>query len=439
MSRRSFGFKELLQLVETTYLKNRTIVSKDIEPIFQAIEEKTGLDIYRHRYTTGEDYSTWLIPKQWDVKEAWLKDAKGNIIASYSEHPLFVCTYSKGIHLNLSKEELCEHVYSDPKQPDAYSYNWRYAMDYRLQLKDWGISLPLNVVEEMDETSTYEIFIDVDTKDGEMLIGEIEKKGKTDNIILFLSDYCHPGQVNDSYTGIMLFLKIMNDLLANRDTYFTYKLLIMPETIGSAAYITQNKEELHKIKGAVFSEMIGWGESWYIKKSRRQNTYMDLIAEDCVKKFECIGVGDFYSLIGNDEYMFDSVQAGIPSLSIQKHPYVEYHTSNDEPSRVKLSNLEFAEKIVEHMVHIIETDRVYKFIHAVPFWMTRFDLYSDDQYEPEDFMKRLKIVYDYLDGESSILEIANKMSLKFEEVHNFVSMLVKENLVSEIAHPLGVR
>ena len=71
--------------------------------------------------------------------------------------------------------------------------------------------------------------------------------------------------------------------------------------------------------------------------------------------------------------------------------------------------------------------------------MTRFDLYSDDQYEPEDFMKRLKIVYDYLDGESSILEIANKMSLKFEEVHNFVSMLVKENLVSEIAHPLGVR
>jgi len=432
---KTFDFKDLMAFVSETYLKNRTIVTADIEKIFSNIEEKTGLGIKRHKFPTGDESSTWIVPKQWDVKEAWLKDGEGKNIASYDDHPLFVSIYSKGIDTVISKEELLEHVHSEPKQPDAYAYNWRYAMDYKLQLKDWGISLPQNVVDKLEDDQ-YRIKIDIESKDGEMLIGEIEKKGKTDNTIMFLSDYCHPGQVNDSYSGLIVFLKVMGELLKGEETLFNYRMLIMPETIGSAFYLTKNKKYLKNIKGAIFSEMVGWGEEWFIKKTRRGNAYLDLVTLDCQKKFPELKTGSFYELIGNDEYMFDSIQAGIPSISVQKNPFIEYHTSNDKPSKVKIANLEFAEKIIMHIIFIIENDRIYKFKHITPFWMTRFNLYADDQHEPEDFMTRLKIVYDLLDGKNSILDISIKLKIEFSKVKEFIDLMFENELIDDIGHPL---
>jgi len=432
---KQFNFKSLMAFVSETYLKNRTIVTSDIESIFSNIEEKTGINIVRHKFPTGSESSTWIVPKQWDVKEAWLKDKSGKIIASYKDHPLFVCIYSKGVHTTLSRKELCEHTYSEVKQPDAYAYNWRFAMDYKLQLKDWGISLPLNIIKELKDDE-YEIKIDIETKDGEMLIGEIEKKGQTDNTIVFLSDYCHPGQVNDSYSGLIVFLKVMGELFKTGDTLFNYRMLMMPETIGSAFYLTKNKDSLRNIKGAIFSEMVGWGDEWYIKKTRRGDTYLDLATSDCQKRFPKLKTGSFYELIGNDEYMFDSIQAGIPSISVQKNPFIEYHTSNDEPSKVDVNNLEFAESLILHIVYIIENDKIYKFKHTAPFWMTRFNLYADDQYEPEDFMVRLKIVYDLLDGKNSILDISDKLGVEFVDVKKFIDSIYENNLIIEVGHPL---
>jgi aminopeptidase-like protein len=429
------GFFELIEFVRETYLKNRTIVSRDIPVIFDAIESITGTKLVRHRYPTGGEYSTWIVPKQWDVVEAWLKDDKGNIIASYDDHPLFVSTYSKGVHQKLSKSELMNHMYYEESQPDAFAYNWRYAMDATLQLKDWGISLPLDVINQLDD-GPFEIKIDIETQDGELLIGELEKKGRTNNAVVFLSNYCHPGQVNDSYTGLIVFLKIMANLYKRNETLFTYRLLIMPETIGSACYLTEKKEEIKNIKGAIFSEMVGWGDEWFIKKTRLGTTYFDFLADDCVRSFPGLQTEEFYKLIGNDEHMFNSAQVGVPSLSLQKFPFDEYHTSNDKPEKIEIENLQYAEKLVDHMINIIETDRIYRFVDATPFWMSRYKLYADDQYEPVEFLFRMKIVYEYLDGKRSVLQIAQEMDCQFNDVIRFVSMMHEQGLIEEVGHPL---
>ena len=430
-----FSFSDLMEFARETYLLNRTIVSQDIPVIFDTIESKTGLKLVIHRYPTGSEFSTWIVPKQWDVVEASLKDSDGNVVASYEEHPLFVSIYSRSVHKTLTKAELLKHVCYEENQPDAFAYNWRYAMDAKLQLQDWGISVPFNKFQDLDN-GPLEINIDVATTDGDLLVGEIVKHGTRDDTVMFLSNYCHPGQVNDSYSGLMLFLKVMGNLLQRKETLFTYKLLIMPETIGSACYLTDNRKDIKKIKGAVFSEMVGWGEKWYIKKTRSGSTYFDYLAEDCARSFEELNTDEFYRLIGNDEHMFNSVQVGIPSLSLQKHPFEEYHTSNDEPSKIDINNLKYAEAVVEHMIDILETDRIYRFVHATPFWMTRFKLYADDQHEPEEFMLRLKIVYEYLDGKRSILEIARELDCRFDEVFNFIDAMYQEGLLEEVGHPL---
>jgi len=431
MDKNELDNDELLGFIKRNYMKNRTFVTKDIPSILDDIEAVTDLEVIRHRYLTGDDCATWLIPPQWDVVEAWIKDSDGNILGSYDDHPLFLCTYSCSTHQKLTKEELLPHITVEPKQPDAYAYNWRYASDFNLRLKDWGISLPENVVKNMGD-GPFEIFIDVDVKDSEMLVGEICIPGESDETFIFLSDFCHPGQVNDSFSGLAMFMKLMYYIARMPSRKYTYKLLIMPETIGSAAYISTQQESLKNVRGAMFSEMVGWGEEWYLKKSRKSDTYMNLLARECARKFTDLTLSDFFSLIGNDEYMFDSVQSGIPTLSLQKYPFDQYHTSNDEPSHFNMVDFSRAYDISVHMVNTIELDKRYEFVHSTPFWMTRYNLYSDDQYEPEDFQKRFKIIYQLLDGMNSNLEIADLLDCSLEEINPFLESVAENKLVKEL-------
>ncbi len=423
--------QDLKKFIAANYLKNRTIVSSDVSTIFDDIEKTTGLEVKRYRYHTGEDHGTWIVPPKWDIKEAWLKDYQGNMIASYSEHPLFVSAYSKPVHLNLTKQELLAHTVTEPKQPDAFAFNWRYAADARLRLKDWGISLPHDRVQALSD-GPFELCIDVDVADGDMLVGEIAIQGESDDTILFIANYCHPGQVNDSFSGLAMFMKVMHDLARRKNLRYTYKLLVLQETIGSAVHIAADPARMQHVKGAVFSEMVAWGDEWFIKKSRKGDTLMDSLAEDCCKKFPHFKTSNFFSLIGNDEYIFDSVQVGIPTLSLQKYPFVEYHTSNDAPSRIVDADLAHAAEVTLYMVGVLERDGVYKFTVSVPFWMTRYDLYSDDQYEPEAFMHKLKIVYHHLDGKNSVLEIANMIGVEFNHVYSFVKKMEEYGLVKKI-------
>ena len=428
--KKEVSIADIKGFMERNYLKNRTTVSKDIAGILDDIEEVTGLPLIRHKFPTGGDYGTWIVPKQWDVKEAWIKNAKGEVIGSYDEHPLFACPYSKAVHLKLSKEELLPHIFSEPRQPDAYGYNWRYASDARLQLKDWGISLPKNIVDNLDE-GPFEVLIDTNVEDGEMLIGEIILPGTSGKEIMFLADYCHPGQVNDSFSGLAMFMRVMSTLAQQQNRKYTYRLLMMPETLGSAMYIAQDPERIKNVVGTIFSEMVGWGDEWFVKLTREADTYMDLLAEDCVRKFKGTKTSPHYTIYGNDELMFNAVPVNIPSLSLQKYPYIEYHTSKDDTSHLKDEDLQQAHEMSLYMVDVLEKDAVYQFTSPVPFWMTRFDLFSDDQWEPEEFFFKRDIVYRYLDGKNSLLKIANILEQPFERVLAFVKQMEAEGLVEK--------
>ena len=417
--------------INRNYLKNRTIVSSDIELIFNDIEKTTGMDIIRHRYRTGEEHGTWEVPPKWDIKTAWLKDSSGKIIASYHDHPLFVSPYSCPVDITISYEELLKHIVTSPEQPNAFAFNWRYASDARLRLKDWGLSIPHETLTKLNDKN-YKVFIDVDIKDGDMLVGEIIIKGKSPKSIMFVANYCHPGQVNDSFSGLAMFMKVMMELSKCKQLKYTYRFIFCQETIGSAIYIASNPNNIKDVQGAIFSEMVGWGKNWYLKNSRTADTYMDLLANECVRYFPDLANSDFFSLIGNDEYILNSVQVGIPTLSLQKYPFDEYHTSNDKPSNICDEDLFKAVEIILHIVNINENNKIYKFVDPVPFWMTRFDLYSDDIYEPEEFKKKLMIVYEHLDGNNSILEIAEKLEVTFKYVFDYCEKMKANNLIKEI-------
>ena len=205
----------------------------------------------------------------------------------------------------------------------------------------------------------------------------------------------------------------------------------MPETIGSAAYISDNPKLLQSMIGTIFSEMVGWGENWYIKASRSGQSYVDTLAKNCINNFKGVKSSDFMTIYRNDELMFNSVQANVPSLSVQKYPYVEYHTSEDSVEKVNIEDLKQAHDMVCYMVDILEKDSVYSFVHDVPFWMTRYNLFSDDVYEPDEFWFKFNLVYLYMDGKLSVSELADKIEVSFEKAEAFVNKMLEFHLVAE--------
>lgn len=427
LEKQKIDFDAMYGFMERNYLKNRTIVSKDNFDLLEDLKTLTNLPIHYHRYKTGEEHGTWIVPEQWDVNEAWIKDSSGKIIASYSDHPLFVAPYSGGIDGEFSKQELKSHILFSEEQPDAYAYNYRFAYDPNKRLKDWGISIPKDVFDSLD-SGPFHVFIDLQVQPGEMLIGEVLLKGKSKETITFVADYCHPGQVNDSFTGVVMFLEVMNMLSQRKDNYYTYSLLILPETIGSAIYLASKSQGDLNILGSVFSDTVGWGENWYFKSTRLGNTYLDLAAAACLLKFPDLKPFSFMDPIGNDEYIFDSSQAKIPSLCLEKYPYDEYHTSNDNMERLNPEDLERACQIILYFVDVLERDAVFEFVHNVPFHMSRYNLYADYVYDNEQYMKN-KTIIDTIDGKTSILEIACQMKVCFDEVEDYILRMLKEDLV----------
>lgn len=412
-------------------MKNRTIVSRDIPGILDDMERVVGLPLTRHRYATGEEHGTWLVPPRWDVRAAWLRDAHGTTIASYDTHPLFVAPYSMAVHRRVSREELLTHTVSSARQPDAFAYNWRYAMDARKRLRDWGISLPLQVVERLG-AGPFEIHIATDVADGEMLVGQLELPGERSETLCFLADYCHPGQVNDSFSGLALFMRIMHALAQRPHRRYTYRFLCMPETIGAAVYLAADPAHRAQVFGSIFAENVAYGGAWYLKATRRATTYLDLLAAECRRVFPDLGTSPFVSLTGNDEYIFDSVSVGIPSLALLKYPFAEYHTSNDTLGRWCDADMDRASAIVMHCVDVLERDAVVASTTSVPWWMSRFELFADAIHERDAHLRNFQIVYHLLDGRRSMLQIAHALGRPFAEVHTYLQRAATHGLVRDV-------
>ena len=138
----------------------------------------------------------------------------------------------------------------------------------------------------------------------------------------------------------------------------------------------------------------------------------------------------FHSLYKNDELMFNSVCTNIPSLSLQKYPFDEYHTSFDTPEKIQKDSLGRAFDITMNIVYMLENDFVYRQVNPVPYWITKFNMSSDS--DKEDYKMKFRVVYEFMDGVNSLLEIANKVNYPFEDIHKLAQKMKYFNLISQV-------
>ena len=422
----------MMEVIEALLLKNRTIASSDFETCLNLIGAQIPLNL--HRFPTGSEYGTWVIPPCWNVTKALLMDGE-KVLASYADQPLFLAPYSSSFTGWVSREELLAHTRSKPETPEAYSYEFRLAYDFRKRLKDWAITLPHRVVQKLDQPK-YFVDIQVEVSPGAMLVGESFLAGQEETTLTFLAHLCHSGQANDGLAGVAVGMEVVRRIRKEfPKTRLSYQFLVMPETIGSAVYLASREERIRSYLGAVFLEMVGIRSPLRLAHSRTGNSYVDrvflyVLGQRGVPFTECA----FMDSWGNDERIFDSPGVGIPTVSLERYPFRWYHTSQENLDETDPASLEEVVEILMDVVRILESDFIPCPRYKVPVYLTRYDLYSDWEKERAQYDANASILELFF-SECSVFDIAQKLKLPYAKVKEYALRFVQHGLVE--SSPIG--
>ena len=71
---------------------------------------------------SGTQVFDWTVPREWNIRGGWIHNRRGDTIIDFSQSNLHVLGYSLPIHRVVSREELLEHVWTQPDQPDWIPY-----------------------------------------------------------------------------------------------------------------------------------------------------------------------------------------------------------------------------------------------------------------------------------------------------------------------------
>ncbi|QLG48880.1 DUF4910 domain-containing protein [Natrinema halophilum] len=427
------------ELVEELYLTNRGFVTDDYEQCLDYIDEyKLNLDI--HAYESGtEIWDSWVVPQKWSVNDAYVA-VDGDRIIDYDDHPLHLISYSEPFEATITKSELLDHVHTHSEMSDAIP--WHFRQNYRPWDSEWGFCARQETVDSLD-SETYEVCIETEFEDDEMLVGEHHIEGQRDETILLAAHLDHTGMANDDLAGVAVGCELMNRLQQRESLTYSYTFLIVQELVGSAAYFATNGDKIDDVQYGIFLEMPGNDNRILLQRTFTGETRLDRVATYVLNRTVDDGeVGPFRSQIGNDEIVFESPGFEIPTVSVTRFPYEEYHTHFDNPEIISEHRLERYCSYLERVIEVLESDFVpMRTFEGMPSLANpKYDLYIDpNEIEARDtgniheFRHR---ILRYLDGEHTAFDIADKFDLDYEFVRSYLEEFEACGLITT-ADPLA--
>lgn len=384
-----------------------------------------------HKFASGEEVSTWIVPPKWSLKGFSLEEItpRGRrVVTDNSDISLAVAEYSHAIDEELSWEEIKPHLFFSERQPDAIPFVFKYF--YR---RNYGFCLPKTTYDGLDRKARFRAIIDSEFSDGTLSCLEVIIPGREDGDIVVMSNICHPYQCNDSLTGAINNLMLIEHYLKTPPRH-TMRFGFWPETIGAIAYFHKHYGEIERFRFGIFTEMLGTPGQHALQWSRQENSVIDLAARLVLDR-ELGGdyrSGRFTTVLRNDERISNGVNLDIPTISLSRYPYPEYHTSNDNPSIIDMACLKESHDLTRNILDAVDRDRILTAADGVigqPF-LTRYDLFSDPKQAGGKAMnnKIMEDVFSYSDGKTSLTEIAARFGYDLEDVYYLAEGLERAGL-----------
>lgn len=272
-----------------------------------------------------------------------------------------------------------------------------------------------------------------------MIVAEHHLPGKCDETIVFMAHLDHTGMANDDLSGVAVGIEIMRRLQELPDRRYSYKFLIVQEMIGSAAYLEEFSHTASNFIYGIFLEMLGNDNRLLLQRTFNGNSKLDAVAERVLEtNIPDFDVADFRSQIGNDELILESPGYEVPTISILRGPYPEYHTHFDAPSIIDEQRLEEAVSYVLEVIDVFEKDFVpIRDFRGIPSLANpKYDLYLDPHELPDVEVGdegNLDLFRDrafrHLDTDQSVFDIAHDFGLRFDFVHSYLHDFERKDLI----------
>ncbi|AMO25548.1 peptidase M28 [Ramlibacter tataouinensis] len=412
-------------LVRELYPFCRSITGDGVRATLARIAQEIPLTV--HEVPSGTPVFDWTVPREWNIRDAWVKNAAGERVIDFRRHNLHVVSYSVPVHERMSLAELRPHLHSLPAQPDLIPYRTSYYKEA------WGFCLPHSTLERLPE-GEYEVCIDSTLEDGHLSYGECLLEGDTADEVLVSCHVCHPSLANDNMSGVSVATFLAKALAGSRRRY-SYRFLFIPGTIGSITWLSRNEDRARAIRHGLVLTCVGDRAGFTYKKSRRGDAQIDRAIAHVLEHAGRPHATLDFSPYGYDERQYCSPGFNLPVgclMRSQWGQFPEYHTSADNPGFVDAGSLAEARETVLSVFDVLEHDL--RYLNLKP------------QCEPQlgkrglygamggSGVRQIEMamlwVLNLSDGSCGLLDIAERSGLPFGAIHAAAQMLREHDLLA---------
>ena len=416
---------QMYKLINHLFPICRSITGDGVRKTLKILQSHIDLKI--HEVPSGTKVFDWIIPDEWNIKDAYVKDENGKKVIDFKENNLHVVGYSEPFHGKVNLEELEKHLYSLPNQSDLIPYVTSY---YE---RRWGFCVSENQRKKLKK-GIYEVKIDSTLKSGSLTYADLIIKGQSQKEILFSTYICHPSLANNELSGPVVATFLAKYFLGEKNNYYTYRFVFTPETIGTIAYLSEHVNELKKnvIAGYVIT-CIGDSGSFSYLQSRKEDTLVDRVTMHVLNNMEKEYKLYDYLSRGSDErqYCAPGIDLPVGSLMRTKYgEYPEYHTSGDNLDIIEPIELERSLEKLKLCVNVIENNRIYKTRVKGEPQLGKRGLYPNISTKISGLkVRKMMNILAYCDGQHDLLWIAEKIGEPIMSLFPIVENLLENNLL----------
>lgn len=399
---------EAYQLCERLFPICRSITGDGFRRSVQELQQLVP-NLHVRSIPSGTQCFDWEIPREWNIKAAYILDPKGEKIVDFKDSNLHVVNYSTPVDIEISLEELQQHLYSIPSQPNYIPYITSYYQDR------WGFCLTHHQREKLIP-GKYRVKIDSTLEEGELNFAEFISHGTSEKTVLISTYLCHPSMANNELSGPAVSIHLAKWISSLPSHQYTYRFVFIPETIGSIAYLSLHKDELQKQVIAGFNlTCLGDENNFSLMPSRLGISYSDFVAKLVLKDIDPNYVEYSFLHRGSDERQYCSPGIDLPIVSIMRSKYGEYdeyHTSADNLDFISPKGLDGSYQALKSCVEHIENDPIYENVFVCEPQLGKRGLYPTlGEGKKTESVANMMNLLAYCDGRTPISQVSSYIGM----------------------------
>ncbi len=377
---------------------------------------------------SGTQVFDWTIPNEWNIRGGWIKNLQGETIIDFQDCNLHVLGYSLPIHAKVSREELLEHVYTQPDEPVWIPYVTSYYQER------WGFCMSQRQKEQLTDAE-YEVCIDSTLAPGHLTYGELILPGDTDDEILFSTYLCHPSMANNELSGPCLQTALISYVKSLPVRRYTYRFVFVPETIGAITYLSRNLQTLQQhVKAGFVLSCVGDERTYSMVGTKYEDTLADKVLRN-VLHFHYPDYRHYPFLKrASDERQYGSAGVDLPVCAFCRskyHEYPEYHTSADDMSFISPEGLEGSYEVMTKVIQALEHNRYYRMTCPCEPQLGKRGLYPTiSQKGIYDAFRAIQNFTAFADGRNDLIDISNILQIPVDQLVHIKDQLLQEQLLT---------